>query len=64
MSEDVTILTSASQTSLVKTFSGPDLRVQPFAIGKEFNVSEEPVSDLHGKNNRARKEHYAQKEEA
>ena len=46
MSEDVTILTSANHTSLVKTFSGSDLRVQPFAIGKEFNVTEEPVSDL------------------
>ena len=62
MSEDVTILTSASQTSLVKTFSGPDLRVQPFAIGKEFNVSEEPVSDLQSKNERARKKHQAQNE--
>ena len=46
MSEDVTILTSANHTSLVKTFSGPDLNEQPFIIGKDFNVSEEPVSDL------------------
>ena len=46
MSEDVTILTSANHTSLIKTFSGPDLKEQPFVIGKEFNVTEEPVSDL------------------
>jgi len=46
MSEDVTILTSASHTSLVKIFSGYDLTEQAFATGKEFNVSEEPVSDL------------------
>jgi hypothetical protein len=46
MSEDVTILTSASHTSLVKTFSGSGLEEQPFSIGKEFNVTEEPVSDL------------------
>jgi len=48
MSEDVTILTSANHTSLVKTFSGPDLKEQPFIIGKDFNVSEEPISDLQG----------------
>jgi len=46
MSEDVTILTSANHKSLVKTFSGPDLKEQSFIIGKDLNVSEEPVSDL------------------
>ena len=46
MSEDVTILTSANHTSLVKTFSGPDLKEQSFVTGKDFNVSEEPVSNL------------------
>ena len=46
MSEDVTILTSANHTSFVKTFSGPDLKEQPFIIGKDFNVSKEPVSNL------------------
>ena len=46
MSEDVTILTSATRTSLVKTFSGPELTENSFVIGKEFHVSEEPVSDL------------------
>ncbi|XAT58463.1 hypothetical protein GN241_14505 [Rhodobacteraceae bacterium IMCC1335] len=46
MSDDISILTSANHTSLVKTFSGPDLKKQSFAIGKEFNVTEEPVSNL------------------
>jgi hypothetical protein len=46
MSEDVTILTSANHTSLVKTFSGPDLKEQSFVTGKDFNVSKEPVSNL------------------
>ena len=46
MSEDVTILTSANHTSLVKTFSGPDLKEQSFVTGKDFYVSEELVSDL------------------
>ena len=42
----ITLLTSVTQASLTKTFSGPDLEVQPFKIGKDFTVSEEPVSDL------------------
>ena len=42
----ILVLTSESNTSLVKTFSGPDLKEQPFSIGKEFNVTEEPASDL------------------
>ena len=46
MSQDIIILTSAHQNSLTKTFSSPNLRVQPFKIGKDFCVSEEPVSDL------------------
>ena len=46
MSEDVTILTSVSQTSLVKTFSGTDLKEQAFATGKDLNITGEPVSDL------------------
>ena len=46
MSKDITILTSANHTSTVKAFSGPDLKVQPFAIGEDFNVIKEPVSDL------------------
>ena len=46
MSEDVTILTSTSHTSLVKTFSGTDLMGQSFAVSKDFNVTEQLVSDL------------------
>ena len=42
----ITLLTSSSLKSLTKTFSGPDLKVQPFKVGKGFYVSEEPVSDL------------------
>ena len=46
MREEITLLTSAHLTSLTKTFSGPDLKVQPFKIGKDFCVGEELVSDL------------------
>ena len=46
MSEDVTILTSANHTFVVKAFSGSDFKEQPFATGKEFNVTAEPVSNL------------------
>jgi len=46
MGEVVTILTSVSGHSLVKSFSGTDITPQPFSTGKLFNVSEEPVSDL------------------
>ena len=42
----ITLLNSAKLTSLTKTFCGPDLDVQPFKIGKDFVVVEEPVSDL------------------
>ena len=47
MGEVVTILTSASEHSLVKSFSGSDLTLQPFSTGSLFNVTEETVSDLH-----------------
>ena len=46
MQSVLTLLTAVPSTSLVKTFSGSGLEEQPFSIGKEFNVSEEPVSDL------------------
>ena len=46
MSEDISILTSYNHTSIVKTFSGIDLTEQAFAKGKEFYVTEEPVSNL------------------
>ena len=42
----ITLLNSAKLTSLTKTFCGPDLDVQPFKIGKDFVIGEEPVSDL------------------
>ena len=46
MKDHLTLLTSANHTSIVKAFSGSDLTEKPFAIGKEFNITEEPVSDL------------------
>ena len=46
MSEDISILTSYNHTSIVKTFSGIDLTEQAFATGREFKVTEEPVSNL------------------
>ena len=46
MSKDITILTSTNHTSIVKAFSGPDLKVQPFVIGEDFNVTKEPVTDF------------------
>ena len=46
MGEVMTLLTSVSGHPLVKSFSGADVIQQPFATGKLFNVSEEPVSDL------------------
>ena len=42
----ITLHNSAHRTPLTKTFSGPDLKIQPFKIGKDFTVSEAPVSDL------------------
>jgi len=45
MSEVITLVTSVSGHSLVKSFSGTDITPQPFSTGKLFNVSEEPVSD-------------------
>ena len=41
------LLTSASGHPLIKSFSGPDVIQQPFSTGKMFDVSEQPVSDLH-----------------
>lgn len=46
MTEVMTLLKSTSGHSLVKSFSGSDLTLQPFSTGKLFNVSEEPVSDI------------------
>ncbi len=51
MNEVVTILTSASGHSLVKSFRGPDLTKQNFSIGNSFQVVEEQVSDLNSLSN-------------
>ena len=42
----IPVLTSNSGNGLVKTFSGASLKEQPFAVGKEFSVSEASVTDL------------------
>ena len=47
MGEVVTILTSVSGHALSKIFRSTDVIQQPFSTGKLYNVSEEPVSDLH-----------------
>ena len=46
MKDNLTLLTAVPSTSLVKTFSGSDKAEQPFAIGEDFKVTKEPVSDL------------------
>ena len=46
MGNDTTIVTSANRISLIKTFSGPDLKVKPFEICKDFMTSEGAVSEL------------------
>jgi hypothetical protein len=46
MNEVVTILTSASGHSLVKSFRGEELTKQNFSIGNLFQIVEEQVSDL------------------
>ena len=51
MNEVVTVLTSASGHSLVKSFRGPDLTKQNFSIGNSFQVVEEQVSDLNSLSN-------------
>ena len=43
MSEDITFVTSANRMCLIKTFSGPDLKLKPFRIGKDFMTSEGAV---------------------
>jgi hypothetical protein len=48
MQSVLTIITSATQTPLVKAFSGLDFKVQTFSTGKDFKVTEELVSDLPG----------------
>ena len=47
MNEVLTVLKSVSGHALAKIFSGTALTQQPFSIGSQFNVTEEPVSDIH-----------------
>ncbi|MDA8891913.1 hypothetical protein N9I81_03700, partial [Planktomarina temperata] len=47
MNEVLTVLKSVSGRALAKIFSGTALTQQPFSIGSLFDVTEEPVSDLH-----------------
>ena len=51
----LTFLKSASGLALAKIFSGTALTQQPFSIGSLFNVTEEPVSDLHSLSARLQK---------
>ena len=46
MRQTIQVLSKANRKTLCKTFSGSDLAEQPFAVGKDFKVIEEPVSDL------------------
>ena len=46
MGKDIKIVTSANLISLIKTFSGPDLKLKPFEIGKDFMTSEGAVFEL------------------
>ena len=41
-----TRLTSATKYFLTKSFSSPDLKAQPSAVDKVFNVNEEPIYDV------------------
>ena len=46
MGKDITIVTFANRISLIKTSSGPDLKVKPFVISKDFMTSEGAVFEL------------------
>ena len=43
MGKNITIVTFANRIFLIKTSSGPDLKVKPFEIGKDFMTSEGAV---------------------
>ena len=47
MTAHITLLTSATHNYIIKTFGGPDLKVQPFTISKNLNVCKEAVYDFH-----------------
>ena len=44
--KDISIVAFANCIFLIKTFSGPDLKVKPFEIGKDFMTSEGEVFEL------------------
>ena len=46
MGKDITIVTFANRISLIKTFSGPGLKLKSFEIGKDFMTSEGAVFEL------------------
>ena len=46
MSDTVTIITSANNNQLVKSFNGADYQPLKFGPGSEFLVSQHPVHDL------------------
>ena len=43
MGEDIISVNSANRIRLIKTFSGPDLKLKPCKIGKDFMTSEGTV---------------------
>ena len=46
MNDTVTIITSATNNQIVKSFGGPDYQSLNFSPGTEFWVSQQPVHDL------------------
>lgn len=46
MSDFITVLTTASSSTLGKSFSGPDLQPLPFQTSKHFTADELEVHDL------------------
>ena len=46
MTDTVTIITSATNNQIVKSFGGPDYQQLKFSPGSEFLVSQQPINDL------------------
>ena len=46
MNGTVTIITSATNSQIVKSFGGPDYQQLKFSASSEFLVSQQPVHDL------------------
>ena len=51
ISKDAATLNYPNQTSIIKAFSDPNLKIQPFAIGKNFHATEQAVSELQSLSN-------------